>query len=221
MGNTFHKDSTSGSLDFNKCMMTSYGTFSLVSSDSEGFFISDKATSLPMTMEQIGVPFRPFIPEVRDPNILSAIAMSENGEYIVAAYGNAIKGGNGIFISSDQGNKWATTNLHLGQFEELSLRITNNGSVIAVIGWGRYSERNLFMTYDGGETWVEPSEELQSDAQYVTSSSDLNHIFVTTFRMEPTIAVSHDQGQTFTLIELKYTNFYMFTSISSSLDGSR
>ena len=73
-GHTFHADVVSGKKNWNKCLMTSFGTFDVISTE-DGFY-SDKAPTTPLTDEQVGYPFRFGGPlETSDNNLLSEVTM--------------------------------------------------------------------------------------------------------------------------------------------------
>ena len=115
-GLVFHKDTSVGIQDWDKCLMTSMGTFDVVSVKGQGFF-TDKAYPSPLTDEQIGFPFRYSGPITSEPNVLQEVTQSPNGEFIVAAFGNTLEDGSGIHISGDRGLSWHQTNLQVDRFE--------------------------------------------------------------------------------------------------------
>ena len=201
--------------------MTSMGTFDVISVRGDGFW-TDKAKALPLTDEQIGFPFRSTGPETEDNNVLQEVVQSANGEYIVAAFGNGLKSGSGVHISPDRGLTWKTTSLNIDTFESFGVRISPDGQVIAVIGWSIKLNRNCYISNDGGDSWS--SSETTLNAEMMTSSSGLDHIYITQEGVDDAAAyiiVSHDRGQNFHKIAVNYTSFYMWTSITASADGAK
>ena len=144
----------------------------------------------------------------------------------MTAFGNSRTEGSGVFISGDRGRSWKQLDIEprLNRFEEWGMTVSEDGERIVVIGWNEAPTvaRNAFLSNDGGKTWKSNPETL--NAQYVDSSDDLKHIFVT---IEPIneelqkgqIAVSHDYGDSFEIVQLNFTNFYMFTNINTNVDG--
>ena len=136
---------------------------------------------------------------------------SANGTFILTAFGNSRTEGSGVFISGDRGHSWDQLVIEpeLNRFEEWGIKVSEDGEMIAIIGWNEdpVVARNVFMSHDGGETWKSSTETL--NAQYIDSSDDLKHIFVT---IEPIdeelqkgqIAVSHDYGRSFDIVQLNF-----------------
>ena len=217
-GSTFHADVSSGKRQWQKCLMTAFGTFDIVSvygvngTNEDAGLWTDKADTSPLTLEQIGYPFRHGGPFTDDNNLLSEVATSMNGSFIIAGFGNAVDAGDGVFISKDRGESWRQTNLdpRINRFEEQGMAINENGTIIAVIGFSEdpIIPRKLYVSSDSGGNWTTHNETLH--AQYVASSNTMEHIFAT---IEPDneelqkgqVAISHDMGKSFNIIQLNYS----------------
>jgi hypothetical protein len=172
-----------------------------------------------MTHAEIGYPYRlAVIPDV-NPLPITAVAMSPNGQFLLAAFGNSVLNGSGVFITGDFGASYSHLHLNLDRFDSSGLYVNDHGSFIAVIGWSETVDRNLFLSYDGGHSFGSSQDTI--GVQYLTSSGDMHFLYATQFSETPTVVVSHDFGKSFTTVHLNCTSFYMFTSIASSKDGNK
>lgn len=130
------------------------------------------------------------------------VALGTDSNYIPALY-----------ISTDTGLTWTKQSIQPNDFA-----FSNDGSTIAAT-----SGTSIFMSYTLGETWTEYTfEEDVSQFQYITASSNGEHIFViaSDLSYEVTTLASSDNGLHWTLLPQESLPSYAY-GLTSSNDGTR
>jgi photosystem II stability/assembly factor-like uncharacterized protein len=82
-----------------------------------------------------------------------------------------------------------------------SIAVWNNDT-IAVCGGSRYNEGDVYISYDGGNTW-NAHENIINKALYCIKFADAQHLYATGY--DGKLMISSDYGQTWQYHQLRYT----------------
>lgn len=224
-GSTFHRDVQSGTQAWGSiCIIRADGRYGIINVENDGFY-TDKPPHEDLTDEELLHAYRAVGPVTDNNLLLSDVAMSSNGQYVVAAFGNNEMGGSGLYVvddgNTDRVGRWSRMSpISLDKFEERGVAISDDGKKLVVVGWGGENLRVAVKSDDSGATWVPIEDSVNS--QFVAASADHQYIYIVKTTPEATLLISRDYGANWAKKELNFTDeFYAFTSIVCSTDGAK